>query len=168
MAKIIQIAIAGHANTSQTQSDWTMIALYDDGSLMSMDNRGNWHDIPLPAKTKFQEPNTPDNLGIKPYWVHLAELVISGEQVTEIAKATNSHPPVVREQVLKVFRKRNPEKYEELRLAKDYGCRAEPSMRILVENCDHFGFKKVDRELVTGMHKVLNNLVDQVKEGSDE
>ena len=167
MAKIIQIAIAGHIENQFTQSEWTMIALCDDGSLMSMDNRGSWHDIPLPAKTKFQDPNTPDNLGVKPYWVNLAELVISGEKVTEIAKATNSHPPVVREQVLKVFRKRNPEKYKELRLAKDYGCRAEPSMRILVENCDHFGFKKVDRELVTGMHKVLNNLVDQVKEGSD-
>ena len=167
MAKIIQIAIAGHANTSQTQSDWTMIALYDDGSLMSMDNRGNWHDIPIPAKTKFQEPNTPDNLGIKPYWIEVTERVIAGEQFTEIAIQTKSHPQVVRGQVLKCFKRRNPSKYEAL-MDKSSPWQREPRISVLVDNCEYFGFKKVDRELVTAMHGVLYSLVDQVKEGSDE
>lgn len=54
MGKIIQIAIAGHANTSQTQSDWTLIALCDDGRLWGMDNCCRWQEIPLP-RVSIQE-----------------------------------------------------------------------------------------------------------------
>jgi hypothetical protein len=48
MGKIIQIAIAGHNNTSQTQCEWTLIALCDDGRLWGMSNTGHWAEIPLP------------------------------------------------------------------------------------------------------------------------
>jgi hypothetical protein len=47
--KIIQIAMTGHENTPFTQSEWTLIALYDDGSLWTRNNRNcNWEKLPLP------------------------------------------------------------------------------------------------------------------------
>lgn len=49
MGKIIQIAITGHSNTSMTQSDWTMIALDDNGRLWAMSNQQGWGEIPLPV-----------------------------------------------------------------------------------------------------------------------
>ncbi len=49
MGKIIQIAMAGHANTSGTQCDWTLIALCDDGRLWEMRSTGGWCEIPLPV-----------------------------------------------------------------------------------------------------------------------
>ena len=167
MAKIIQIAVTGHANTFQTQSEWTMIALYDDGSLMMMDNRGNWHDIPLPVKVTFHDQNIPDNHGIKPYWVELAKRVISGETFTEIAEQTNSHPSLVRKQVLKCFKRRSPDAYEALRDHSDDQER-EPKIERLVQNCEQFGFDAVDRELVTAMQGVLKNVFDSVTDGGVE
>ena len=49
MGKIIQIATAGHPNTSQTQSDWTLFALDDNGRLWSMSSAHGWSEIPLPV-----------------------------------------------------------------------------------------------------------------------
>jgi hypothetical protein len=52
MGKIIQIAIAGHNNTPNTQCEWTLIALCDDGRLWGMSNTGHWAEIPLPIVSK--------------------------------------------------------------------------------------------------------------------
>lgn len=49
MPKIIQITATGHANTMQTQSDWTLFALCDDGSLWMRDSSGApWQQMSAP------------------------------------------------------------------------------------------------------------------------
>lgn len=58
MGKIIQIAIAGHANTICPPVMWTLIALCDDGRLWGMTNTGQWGEIPLPVVSKECTDNT--------------------------------------------------------------------------------------------------------------
>lgn len=50
MKKVIQIAIGGHANTSQTQSDVTLVALCNDGTMWVMNGFcGDWREVTLPG-----------------------------------------------------------------------------------------------------------------------
>lgn len=49
MAKVIQITATGHANTMNTQSDWTLFALCDDGSIWMRDSSGTpWCQMSAP------------------------------------------------------------------------------------------------------------------------
>jgi hypothetical protein len=77
---------------------------------------------------------------IDPKWVSLAERVIRGEKVKHIAESMGVRPSSVRIRVLKVFKRRNANKYRELSQMRDYGCTTEPSIRILVKHCREFGF----------------------------
>ena len=69
----------------------------------------------------------------------LARRVVGGETMTSIAADIGCLPPNVRARVLAVFRGRNRKKYDELRQLGDYGCTAEPSMRLLVKHATDFG-----------------------------
>lgn len=54
--KIIQIAAAGHANTSATQSDLTMFALCDDGTTWAIDSaKCQWLIFPEIPQPKQQD-----------------------------------------------------------------------------------------------------------------
>ncbi len=77
---------------------------------------------------------------INPQWVEQAKRVIAGEKVKHIADSLSVSPPAVRQNVLKVFKRRNSERYVELKGGHDYGCRTEPSMRSLVKHANEFGF----------------------------
>lgn len=51
MKKVIQVAITGHANTSQTQSDVTLVALCNDGTMLALSGfGGEWLEIPMPGE----------------------------------------------------------------------------------------------------------------------
>ena len=68
VSKIIQITSCGHNNTPRTQSDGTLFALCEDGSLWAMPvEGGRWQTIDLP---KIEETNELTNIKKveKPFW----------------------------------------------------------------------------------------------------
>lgn len=151
MKKIVQIAMAGHANTIGTQSDWTLIALRADGKLLSMDSTGRWRKIELPNDCQTDKesrgrggkrsvPASDDDTEFMPdAWVAIAKRVIAGEQVKRITKEINRNPATVRNKVLRVFERSNPSRYAELHAQHDFGCTEHPSMRLLVQYHADFG-----------------------------
>ncbi len=88
---------------------------------------------------KRQIPN--DDHKIDPEWLELAERVVAGENMKAIGISIDRSPTVVRKKVLAVFKLRNPKKYEEIQNAKAHGCYQEPSIKVLIRNGIHFGFK---------------------------
>lgn len=52
--KFIQIASMGVGNTRNTQCDWILHALTDDGRIFEITNVSDWHELALPQE---QQPS---------------------------------------------------------------------------------------------------------------
>jgi len=79
---------------------------------------------------------------IKSEWDELAQMVVDGYSLSEIAAYRGITPPGVRQKIVRAFRRRNPGLYQELVECRDRGCHHTPSMRLLVAHADKFGYDK--------------------------
>jgi len=53
MRKVVQISVSGVANTSNTQSDYIVVALCDDGTVWEMLGTHPWQQLPaIPQEVK--------------------------------------------------------------------------------------------------------------------